>query len=1097
MTRSNLVLHWASVCALLLALCATTVSQADPKDISRERPRLADSDHSQTAPTIELNSGGFTSKISGMAFSPDGNLLAAAGFESVRIWDVRSGELVATLRGYYENDLKIGAAVDVRFSPDGESLVVSSLDFTGAGAIRIYRVGQWDAIAEVMPDVTGICGLLDFSADGKRLAVFGVNFKSYEAELLHFDWPRRTLLGRYLKPNDETRGEEQSNTFATMPAYFGYMGRSDELWLLSYNSSELYSAADWKPLENSDGVAADTEDLISRLDSAQWPKYAADAAEHAIYHVRLDLARALIAGNGKRNGKAVYWAAFYSTQDAEPLQVYGGHRDVPTAVTLNRDGTVAATADGLGEIHVWKTANGKRMHYFHSDVRPLYRVAFSRDGNEIAFGSTTYGADKWAANRYAGLEQVFDLSHRVLHDDAAGNFVDSTDQLGGYQLKVKRRGSEFIYDTNVLRAGKTLGKIETDQQPFAWLLPRQKIAGLRLPVIISTKSPGDLCLYDGLADDPKHSQRRFFDTAEGIFTSCVDSPDGRLLATANTDGIMRIFSLEKLQRRGVLDLNVDFDEKFRVTHVYRAGQAEGFKVGDAVRSVDGEDLAEMYERLPFEPELFEKYADGQRVKITVDRDGAEHAIEVKLPRGADSVEPLLSLYIARNGEWVIWTPRGHYDASPGGATLIGWRVNGKLVEAAQYFPAARFRELLYRPDVIDAVLREGDVDAAIAAADAARPRAPQSVDLRDREQFDKLQPPTVRIVSPKPGDADEGVVTVVAEVRSPGKAEVKDVTFLVNGRPSAAKGIARERAAAATDDETDEVSTFEQDVQLVPGENYLSVVAVANQTLGASPAVRVDYEPAAVEADTRPQLYVLALGCSKYANDDYNLRYAASDARDFVAAWQAQKGKFYRDVHVKLLVDEEATSDNLRDGLDWLVKGVTQYDIAMLFVSGHGVRDSNQNYYLATHNLEIDRLRATAVPHSDIKLLMESMPCKTLLFADTCHAGAITGAKSANVDDPWRDLVAEEVGAIVFASSGPRELSIEDPRWEHGAFTKAILDAISDVKTDATGDGFLSLLELDLQISERVKMLTEGRQHPVTGRPLTIRNFNLAKMPSK
>ena len=42
-------------------------------------------------------------------------------------------------------------------------------------------------------------------------------------------------------------------------------------------------------------------------------------------------------------------------------------------------------------------------------------------------------------------------------------------------------------------------------------------------------------------------------------------------------------------------------------------------------------------------------------------------------------------------------------------------------------------------------------------------------------------------------------------------------------------------------------------------------------------------------------------------------------------------------------------------------------------------------------------------------------------------------------------------------------------------------------------DGTVYLNELDLDVTERVKTLTGGKQHPVTEKPTTIRSFPLAR----
>ncbi|MES0338088.1 MAG: hypothetical protein SFH39_17230 [Candidatus Magnetobacterium sp. LHC-1] len=58
--------------------------------------------------------------------------------------------------------------------------------------------------------------------------------------------------------------------------------------------------------------------------------------------------------------------------------------------------------------------------------------------------------------------------------------------------------------------------------------------------------------------------------------------------------------------------------------------------------------------------------------------------------------------------WVLWTPSGHYDASPGGDDLIGWHVNNGKDKAADFYPASRFKATYYRPDVISRVLESLD-----------------------------------------------------------------------------------------------------------------------------------------------------------------------------------------------------------------------------------------------------------------------------------------------------------------------------------------------------------------------------------------------------
>ena len=54
-----------------------------------------------------------------VAFSPDGNLLAAIGTDILKIWDVKSGKLVYTLAN------KLIDVESISFSPDGKSIAMS------------------------------------------------------------------------------------------------------------------------------------------------------------------------------------------------------------------------------------------------------------------------------------------------------------------------------------------------------------------------------------------------------------------------------------------------------------------------------------------------------------------------------------------------------------------------------------------------------------------------------------------------------------------------------------------------------------------------------------------------------------------------------------------------------------------------------------------------------------------------------------------------------------------------------------------------------------------------------------------------------------
>jgi WD40 repeat protein len=113
--------------------------------------------------------------VSPMAFSPDGRFLAV-GETNVTLWDVLSGAKARTLESespFASNEGIIGLA----FSPDGETLAAGS--YVGLRGKPAPTIGIWDVstgkLRRMLNGHLGWVGQPSFSPDGKRLATPGVN----------------------------------------------------------------------------------------------------------------------------------------------------------------------------------------------------------------------------------------------------------------------------------------------------------------------------------------------------------------------------------------------------------------------------------------------------------------------------------------------------------------------------------------------------------------------------------------------------------------------------------------------------------------------------------------------------------------------------------------------------------------------------------------------------------------------------------------------------------------------------------------------------------------------------------------------------------
>ena len=431
--------------------------------------------------------------------------------------------------------------------------------------------------------------------------------------------------------------------------------------------------------------------------------------------------------------------------------------------------------------------------------------------------------------------------------------------------------------------------------------------------------------------------------------------------------------------------------------------------------------------------------------------------------------------------WILWTPSGYYDASPGGEDFIGWHLNNGPDRAADFFPASRLRSTYYRPDVIDRVLKTLDEALALQQANEESGRK-QVAEASVREKL----PPVVTITSPADG-ADVSGTPIKVNYSARSSEPITGLKILVDGRPVSAEG------AGKSIKESGDIS-----VPIPSRDCEISVIAENRHAASEPATVRLRWKgaaPAKEEFQIKPKLYVLAVGISQYQDAELRLGLAAKDALDFALAWNDQKGRMYSGVEVRSFTDEQATKGNIMDGLEWLQRQVTQKDVAVLFFAGHGVNDPNGLFYFLPVDADLEYLKRTGISQSDITSTVTMIAGKVLVFIDACHSGNLMGkikrrgmvVTSAVVNE----LASAENGAIVFSSSTGRQYSQENPEWGNGAFTKALVEGLSG-KADFKSTRRITLNMLDLYVSERVKELTKGEQTPTTVKPPNVPDFPVA-----
>jgi hypothetical protein len=426
-------------------------------------------------------------------------------------------------------------------------------------------------------------------------------------------------------------------------------------------------------------------------------------------------------------------------------------------------------------------------------------------------------------------------------------------------------------------------------------------------------------------------------------------------------------------------------------------------------------------------------------------DGSARLWDVK------SGEALATLVTLNGGaDWLVVTPDGLFDGTPGAWGQILWRFNPNNV--FDVAPVEIFFDEFFYPGLLSDI------------AMGKRPRAAKDVSQKDRRQV-------VLNLNRADGQGAAGrtvrVKIDISEPASAGQANpagARDVRLFRNGtlvkfwRGDALKGQKQ--------------ATLEAEVTIVAGENRLVAYAFNRDGVKSSDALLT--VTGAESLRRKGVAYVIACGVNQYANQQYNLKYAVADATSFAEEIRAQQTKLqeYDRVEVIPLLDGEATKANILLALKRLsnaqaalpaggpaalskIQAAQPEDAVLIFFAGHGAAQGAR-FYLIPHDLgyagarnaltaqAVQTILSRSVSDLELEAALEGVDAGRLLFVlDACNSGQALEAEEKRrgpMNSTGLAQLAYEKGMYILTAAQSYQAALEAAELGHGYLTFALIE---------------------------------------------------------
>ncbi|MCX5717404.1 MAG: WD40 repeat domain-containing protein [Nitrospirae bacterium] len=952
---------------------------------------------------------GHSGFVNSVAFSPDGRYAVSGSTDkTIKFWDVSTGREVRTFQGHSDE------VTCVAFSPDGQYVL------SGGGDIKLWEVSTGRRVKRVFWGQSWRVYSLAFSPDGKYALSgseegiklwdvstgkevrrfgghsFSVAFSPDGKYALSGGWDKTVKLwdvstGREVRRFEGHTSDVRSVAFSPNGRYVlsgsNLIGGDGiiRFWEVS-SGKEVVKLIGSSPVAFSpDGRYAlwkgtDLFDKTIRLWDLSTGKEARRFQGYSDEIISVALSPdGKYALSGGRDETIKLWDISTGRQ----VRSIKGHSRWVNSVNFSPDSKYALSGSTDKTIKLWEISTGREVRIFTGHPDSVYSVTFSPDGKYVLSG----GGETFRGNNNNTIK---------LWEVSTGNEVKTFQGEPGAVRSVAF-SSDGRYALSGTRYNIKLWDVSTGKEVKRFERPSFHVAFSPDGRYALSSGGEDYTVVGGgkdytikLWDVHTGKELRRFKGHAWWVTSFAFSPDGRYALSGGWDSAVKLWE-------------VSTGKEVRTFH----GHAD--RITSVVFSPDG------------------RYAlsggEGGTTKIWNTATGKEICMMVGF----------------KDGEWVVITPEGYFNASKNGPAHLNVRLGNRV------FGLDQFYDVFYRPDIVEAKLKGEDITTLAST---------------NLEEALKNPPPSVEFVTVF-SESSDSKVNIKYKIASSGGG-IGEVRLFHNGKLIQSDGFYRQAKTAPTGTAT--LLAF--NTRAIKDE-LRSVVIVSRKDKKLSP----------IESTPKGDIYEGTITVDAISGDN-DISLAAFNRNNTVQS--ILKTATFKST----LKPEDSHLYVLSVGIDEYKSIISQtikpMDVFVLFIASHGVLQSGL-YSIVTHDYDGNLSGSNVINSNEIMEISKNMKALTQIFIlDTCHAGGLDNFVSG-LYDARMTVLARNMGLHMFASASSTEEALDGYKGKNGMFTYTLLEGLNNNNnTDTNKDGKVSIYELGAYAREQTVKYSKETGHSQT-----------------